>query len=63
MRHTRDVDNWTISRWKVEPRIHVLDDGFDDTASLDEAPALWKDLTLASIVAVLLWLVAAAVFV
>jgi hypothetical protein len=60
---TRDVDNWTISRWKVEPPVRVLDDGFDDIAGLDEAPPLWKDLTLASIVAVLLWLAAAAVFV
>ena len=63
MPKTRDVDNWTISRWKVEAPVRVLDDGFDDSASLDEAPPLWKDLTLASIVAVLLWLAAAAVFV
>jgi hypothetical protein len=63
MPKTPDVDNWTISRWKLEQPVRVLDDGFEDIGSLDEAPPLWKDLTLASIVAVLLWLVAAVVFV
>lgn len=52
-----DTDNWTISRWRTEPRIHGLE--FDDLNTGDEAPALWKDLTLASVVAVVLWTVAA----
>lgn len=62
MPKTRDIDNWTISSWRVDPQVHVMDDGFDDVSSIDHAPPLWKDLTLASIVAVLLWAAAAAVF-
>ena len=61
MAKTRDLDNWTISRWRVEPRVRVVDEAFDDLAGLDDAPPLWKDLALASIVAVLLWAAAAAV--
>jgi hypothetical protein len=52
-----DTENWTISRWRLEPRIHGLE--FDDLTSGDQTPALWKDLTLASIVAVVLWTLAA----
>ena len=61
MHKTPDLENWTIRSWRVEPKIRLSDDGLDDL-SVEQAPALWKDLTLASIVAVLLWLAAAAVF-
>ncbi len=54
-----EYDKWTISRWRLQPRIQGLE--FEDLSSGDQAPPLWKDLTLASIVAVLIWAVAAAV--
>lgn len=54
----RDTDNWTIERWKSEPRLMSLEwDG-----SGEQAPPLWKDLTLASALGVLLWGAAAVVF-
>ena len=55
----RDAENWTIERWKTEPRLVALE--FSD-ASVEHAPPLWKDLTLASALAVLLWGAAAVVF-
>ena len=55
------ADDWTIERWKTEPRLIGLDFlEFNDT--VDQAPPLWKDLTLASAVAVLLWAIALVVF-
>jgi hypothetical protein len=57
---TRDYDEWTISRWRLEPRLHGLE--MDDVPTAEQAPPLWKDLTLASVVAVLLWVAAAGVF-
>jgi hypothetical protein len=55
----RKADEWTIERWKTEPRLGGLE--FTD-ASVEPAPPLWKDLTLASVIAVLLWGAAAVVF-
>lgn len=57
-----DLDDSTIRSWVVEPKVHLADEGFEDLSAVDQAPPLWTDLTLASIVAVLLWLAAAAVF-
>jgi hypothetical protein len=54
----RKTDDWTIERWKTEPRLVGLQ--FSDT-TLEQAPPLWKDLTLASVLAVLLWAAAALV--
>lgn len=54
--HTRD--NWTIDRWRTEPRLRMLDADVEDA---DDDPPLWKDLTYASIIALLLWVMAAAV--
>jgi hypothetical protein len=51
-------DEWTIERWRTEPRLVGLD--FADAP--EEAPPLWKDLTLASVVALLLWAAAAILF-
>jgi hypothetical protein len=45
------ADEWTIEHWKIEPRLADLE--FSD--AVDQAPRLWKALTLASAVAVLLW--------
>lgn len=54
-------DEWTIERWRTEPHYSSLD--LDDPAPADQsAPALWKDLTLASIAAALLWATAAFIF-
>jgi hypothetical protein len=55
----RKADDWTIERWKTETRLVMPE--FSDI-SVEEAPPLWKDLTLASALAVLLWAVAAVVF-
>jgi hypothetical protein len=55
----RKADDWTIERWKTQPRILGLE---IPDASLDQAPALWKDLTLASALALLLWAAVAVVF-
>ena len=53
------LDDWTIERWKTEPRLVGLE--LSDLPS-DSAPPLWKDLTVASALAVLLWAAAAVVF-
>ena len=55
----RKADEWTIERWKTEPRLIGLE---VSDPSVDEAPPLWKDLTVASVIAVLLWGAAAIVF-
>ena len=57
--NSRNYDNWTIERWRVEPRISGLE--FEDSPATDEAPPLWKDLALASALAVVLWIAAAAI--
>ena len=56
---TRKADDWTIERWKTESRL-VLQE-FSEV-SVEDATPLWKDLTLASALAVLLWAAAAVVF-
>ena len=53
-------DDWTIDRWRLEPRVPSLE--FDESPVVDQAPPLWKDLTLASVVALLLWIAAATIF-
>jgi hypothetical protein len=55
----RNYDDWTIERWRLEPRYTLT---FDDSLGVDKAPPLWKDLTLAPLVALVLWAAAAAVF-
>jgi hypothetical protein len=55
----RKADDWTIERWKTETRLVMPE--FSDI-SVEEAPPLWKDLTLASALAVLLCAAAAVVF-
>ncbi len=55
----RQADDWTIERWKTESRL-VLPEYSE--ISVDDATPLWKDLTLASALAVLLWAAAAVVF-
>jgi hypothetical protein len=55
---TQKDDDWTIKRWKTEPRLVGLE--FNDAT--EAAPPLWKDLTLASAVAILLWAAAVVIF-
>jgi hypothetical protein len=57
---TRSGDDWVIERWRTEPRYASLE--LDDPMADEQAPALWKDLTLASVTALLLWAAAALVF-
>lgn len=57
---TRNYDDWTIDRWRLEPRFNVFE--LDDPPEVDHAPTLWKDLTMASLVALALWVIAAAIF-
>lgn len=52
--------NWTIERWRLEPRMTGLE--FEDSLANEKTPPLWKDLTLASILALLFWIAAAAIF-
>ncbi len=56
---SRHYDDWTVESWRLEPRLRPLDDQYDES---DGNPPLWKDVTLASIVALLLWLAAAMMF-
>jgi hypothetical protein len=55
----REFENWTVNRWRLEPRVQGLE--FEDLSNGEPATPLWKDLALASVVAVLLWALAAAV--
>ena len=55
----RKADEWTIESWKTEPRLMGLE--FSDSV-IEPTPPLWKDLTLASMIAVVLWAAAAIVF-
>lgn len=54
----RKADEWIIESWKTEPRLGGFE--FPDPA-IDSATPLWKDLMLASVVALLLWGAAAVV--
>ena len=52
-------DDWTIERWKTEPRLGLE---LSESPTVEQATPLWKDVTLASALAVLLWAAAAFVF-
>ena len=57
---TRRYDDWTVDRWRLEPRLNAFE--LDDPRDVEGAPTLWKDLTVASLVALALWVTAAIVF-
>ena len=58
---TRDkIDEWTVERWRIEPRLAALE--LVESTPSEKAPPLWKDLTVASVVAVLLWIAAVMLF-
>ena len=54
---TRNHDDWTIDRWRTEPRLRAFDIEMFETEA--QNPPLWKDVTLASIIAALLGVAAA----
>lgn len=56
---SRNYDDSTIDRWRSEPHLRAFDLQMDDAE--DQNPPLWKDVTPASIIALLLWGMAAAV--
>jgi hypothetical protein len=51
-----NYDDRTINRCRLEPRLRALD--LDEFSAVDQAPPLWKDLTLAAAVVLGLWLAA-----
>lgn len=57
---TRNYDDWTTDRWRLELRLDAFE--LDDPQDVEQAPTLWKDLTVASLVALVLWVTAAIVF-
>jgi hypothetical protein len=57
---TRNSDDWTIDHWRLEPHFSVFE--LEDPPERDQAPTLWKDLMMASVVALVLWVIAAVVF-
>jgi hypothetical protein len=58
--HSHSYDDLTIDRWRVEPRLRGLE--LDEPNEQEQAPPLWADLAMASGVALVLWMAAAAVF-
>lgn len=56
---TRNYEDWTVDRWKADAKFPSLE--LDEPATVEQAPPLWKDLTLASLVALGLWVVAAMI--
>ena len=56
---SRHYDDWTIESWRIEPRLRALEVDIDEP---EQNPPLWKDLTLASVIAALLWGAAAMIF-
>jgi hypothetical protein len=56
----QNYDESTIERWRLEPRFPSLE--LDETAPVEDAPPLWKDLALASGVALAVWLAATMFF-
>jgi len=54
LRSTTDYDDWTIDRWRLEPKLYgIRMPAAHETE--ETSPPLWKDVALASAVAILLW--------
>jgi hypothetical protein len=56
------ADDWIVERWRTEPRLSKLQTLEVEESSLSDAPALWKDVAVATFIAVMLWASAAALF-
>ena len=57
MRSPTNDDDWTIDRWQVERPLKGIQmpvEWEEDEAD-ESGPPLWKDVTLASVVAIMLW--------
>lgn len=54
-----NYDDRTINSWRLEPRLRALD---LDESAVEQAPPLWKDLTLAAVVVLGLWLATVSAF-
>jgi hypothetical protein len=52
---SRHYDDWTVESWRLEPRLRPVD---ADAGESEGNPPLWKDVTLAVIIALLLWIAA-----
>jgi hypothetical protein len=55
-------DDWTVETWRIEPKLRPVGEDVAGVDETDQNPALWKDITLASVIAALLWGAAAALF-
>ena len=58
MNSRRKYDEWTIDRWRLQRPAPQL----DESPLVGQSPPLWKDLALAGVVALLLWILAATMF-
>jgi hypothetical protein len=58
---TQNLDDLTIDKWRTEPRRRMLDIEVEDAR--DGSPPLWKDIAYASVLALLLWAVAAVLLI
>jgi len=58
-------DEWTVSRWR-QPNVAQVSldfpDGDTDDSDAQSRTPLWKDLTVASALALALWAIAAVLF-
>lgn len=55
--NTPNYDDWTIDRSRLLRALEL-----DESSTVEQSPPLWKDLALASVVALLLWVAAVAIF-
>ncbi|MEO5898110.1 MAG: hypothetical protein ABIS06_20675 [Vicinamibacterales bacterium] len=55
MRLTFDCNDWTIDRWRVERPLKGIQLPAENDQTDENSPPLWKDLTLASVLAIMLW--------
>lgn len=62
MRSRHYDDDWTVETWRIEPKLRPAGDEVAGPDEAEQNPPLWKDVTLASIIAALLWGAAAAMF-
>lgn len=62
MRGRHYDDDWTVETWRIEPKLRPVGEDVAGVDETDQNPALWKDITLASVIAALLWGAAAALF-
>jgi hypothetical protein len=56
------TDDLVVESWRTEPRLSHLQALEVDESSYPDAPAWWKDIVFATLLAIVLWLSAAALF-